>query len=178
MSLKKSKSIGRAGNYASNNSNSMVIDQIKSPKNNNELDNASSDEENDMDEQAKDDENNQAVSLARVVPSIKNSGVTMRTSNNLNLYSRPGPVENHDLLQKRNCLLLKNNLIEHHNYVALPPDLWKHIYAWYSADWSIVRFLKRHSAEGVILDLYPLNGSERQETALDTDGEGAQTTVQ
>ena len=98
MSLKKSKSIGRAGNYASTNSNSMIIDQIKSPKNNNELDNASSDEENDMDEQAKDDENNQAVSLARVVPSIKNSGVTMRTSNNLNLYSRPGPVENHDLL--------------------------------------------------------------------------------
>ena len=36
--------------------------------------------------------------LARVIPSIKNSGVTMRTSNNLNLYSRPGPVENHDLL--------------------------------------------------------------------------------
>ena len=41
------------------------------------------------------------ISLARVVPSIKNSGVTMRTSNNLNLYSRPGPVENHDLLQNR-----------------------------------------------------------------------------
>jgi len=38
------------------------------------------------------------MNLARVVPSIKNSGVTMRTSNNLNLYSRPGPVENHDLL--------------------------------------------------------------------------------
>ena len=44
------------------------------------------------------------ATLARVVPSIKNSGVTMRTSNNLNLYARPGPVENHDLLQKRNCL--------------------------------------------------------------------------
>ena len=41
---------------------------------------------------------NNGISLARVVPSIKNSGVTMRTSNNLNLYSRPGPVENHDLL--------------------------------------------------------------------------------
>ena len=118
--------------------------------------------------------------LARVIPSIKNSGVTMRTSNNLNLYARPGPVENHDLLQKRNCLLLKNNLIEHHNYVALPPLIWKHIYSWYSADWSIVRFLRRDSAQGVILDLYPLHdGVDRHETThLDTDGEGALATVQ
>ena len=121
---------------------------------------------------------NNGISLARVVPSIKNSGVTMRTSNNLNLYSRPGPVENHDLLQKRNCLHLKNNLIEHHNYVALPPEIWKHIYSWYSADWSIVRFLRRDSAQGVILDLYPMHGSERYETThLDTDGEGAQSSA-
>jgi hypothetical protein len=54
------------------------------------------DEENDVNETKQGEE--EAVSLARVMPSIKNSGVTMRTSNNLNLYSRPGPVENHDLL--------------------------------------------------------------------------------
>ena len=70
--------------------------------------------------------------------------------------------------------MLKNNLIEHHNYVALPPELWKHIYAWYSADWSIVRFLRRDSAQGVILDLYPVHGADRYETTVqDTDGEGA-----
>lgn len=132
-----------------------------------------------MEETRQGEEVNEVTTLARVVPSIKNSGVTMRTSNNLNLYARPGIVENHDLLQKRNCLLLKNNLIEHHNFVALPTEIWKHIYAWYSADWSIVRFLRKDSAQGVILDLYPLNGMDRMDTNqnLDTDGEGAQTTL-
>ena len=124
-------------------------------------------------------ENRDAPSLARVVPSIKNSGVTMRTSVNLNLYARPGPIENHDLLQKRNCLLLKNNLIEHHNFVALPPLIWKHIYSWYDADWLIVRFLRRDSAQGVILDLYPMHYEERNETVhMDTDGEGALATAE
>ena len=60
------------------------------------------------------------VELIRIVPSIKNSGVSMRSSNTLNLYARPGPIENHTLLQKKNCMLLKPNLIEHHDYVALP----------------------------------------------------------
>jgi len=103
----------------------------------------------------------------------------MRTSNNLNLYARPGPIENHSLLQQRNCLQLKSNLIEHHNYVALPADIWKHIYAWYSADWSIVRFLRRDTTQGVILELYSNQESERFETQnMDTDGEGALATVQ
>ena len=109
-------------------------------------------EDSDVDETKQGEE---AVSLTQMVPLIKNLGVTMRTSNNLNLYSRPGPIENHDLLQKRNCLLLKNNLIEHHDYVALPSEIWKHIYQWYSSDWSIVRYLRKDSAQGVILDLNP-----------------------
>lgn len=57
-------------------------------------------------------------------------------------------------------MLLKPNLIEHHDYVALPADIWRHIYAWYSADWSIVRFLRKDSGMGVILDLYPNEGLE------------------
>ena len=124
------------------------------------------------------EDNDGVAPLARIVPSTKATGVTIRASNNLNLYAKPGPIENYDLLLKRNCLQLKSNLFEHHNYVALPPDIWRHIYAWYSADWSIVRFLRRDNAQGVILDLYPHHGSERQETThLDTDGEGASATV-
>ena len=95
------------------------------------------------------------VELIRIVPSIKSSGVSMRSCNTLNLYARPGPIENHTLLQKKNCMLLKPNLIEHHDYVALPAQIWRHIYAWYSSDWSIVRFLRKDSGIGVILDLYP-----------------------
>ena len=107
------------------------------------------------------------VELIRIVPSIKNSGVSMRSSNTLNLYARPGPIENHTLLQKKNCMLLKPNLIEHHDYVALPAQIWRHIYAWYSSDWSIVRFLRKDSGIGVILDLYPneLPIESRTETA-------------
>ena len=202
MSLKKqSKSIGRSTlainsangsqdetgadpesnkNYSSFHVSSQIMSPVSGVRTvagetevNNTLD-----DQDDIDE-TKRGEGGHSVSLARVVPSIKNSGVTMRTSNNLNLYSRPGAVENHDLLQKRNCLLLKNNLIEHHNYVALPPLIWKHIYSWYSADWSIVRFLRRDSAQGVILGLYPLNdGNDRHETThLDTDCEGGLATV-
>ena len=68
-------------------------------------------------------------------------------------------------------------MIEHHNFVALPTDIWRHIYAWYSADWSIVRFLRRDTAQGVMLDLYPMHGGERYDTNnLETDGEGAAAT--
>ena len=36
--------------------------------------------------------------VERVIPSIKNTGATMRTSNTLNLYTRPGMIENNSLL--------------------------------------------------------------------------------
>ena len=84
--------------------------------------------------------------VERTIPSIKNTGATMRTSNTLNLYARPGMIENNSLLQKSNCVLLKPNLIEHHDFIALPMAIWKYIYAWYSCDWSIVRFLQKDSA--------------------------------
>ena len=81
----------------------------------------------------------------------------MRTSNTLNLYQRPGPIENQSLLQEKNSMLLKGDLIEHHDFVALPGSIWKRLFAWYSADWSIMRMLREDSSHGVILDLYPLS---------------------
>ena len=36
--------------------------------------------------------------IDRVIPSIKNTGATVRTSSSLNLYSRPGMIENKLLL--------------------------------------------------------------------------------
>ena len=38
------------------------------------------------------------IAIARIVPSLKASGATMRSSNTLNLYARPGPIENQQLL--------------------------------------------------------------------------------
>jgi hypothetical protein len=53
------------------------------------------------------------------------------------LYTRPGPIENKHLLTKGNCLKLVPNLIEHHDFEAVCPEVWRHLYAWYGADWSI-----------------------------------------
>lgn len=54
---------------------------------------------------------------------------------------------------------LKENLVEHFDFEALTPAVWRYLYSWYSADWCIVRFLKRDksNAYGAILDLYPEN---------------------
>lgn len=37
-----------------------------------------------------------------------------------NLYSKPGEIENVNLLIKGNSMCLKPNLMEHHDYIALP----------------------------------------------------------
>ena len=113
--------------------------------------------------------------VERVIPSIKNTGATMRSTNTLNLYQRPGTIENQSLLQKQNCMLLKPNLIEHHDFVALPFSIWKYIFAWYSCDWSIVRFLRKDSAQGVILDLYPNPQSGILRTENETPRDGPDT---
>lgn len=36
---------------------------------------------------------------------------------------------------------LKENIIEHFDYEAVSPDVWRHIYSWYSADWCIMRYI-------------------------------------
>jgi len=52
---------------------------------------------------------------------------------------------------------LKENLIEHFDFEAVSPAVWKYLYSWYSSDWCIMRLLKRDKTnpQGVILDLYP-----------------------
>jgi DUSP domain len=54
---------------------------------------------------------------------------------------------------------LKENLVEHFDFEAVSPAVWKYIYSWYSADWCIMRYLKRDKMNplGAILDLYPEN---------------------
>ena len=52
---------------------------------------------------------------------------------------------------------LKENLIEHFDYEAVTPEVWRHLYSWYSADWCIMRYVRKDFANknGVFLDLYP-----------------------
>ena len=50
---------------------------------------------------------------------------------------------------------LRSNLIEHFDYEVISPDVWKHLYSWYSADMQVVRKLKRDYANQLVVDLYP-----------------------
>jgi hypothetical protein len=96
------------------------------------------------------------------------------------LYAKPSAVENASLLIKGNSMCLKPNLMEHHDYVGLPQEVWRHITAWYSADWTIVRFLKKDRlSQDVFLDLYPSEVSLKHEyfrKETKEDGDGASST--
>ena len=49
------------------------------------------------------------------------------------------------------------NIMEHFDFEALHPKVWKHLYSWYSADYQIVRNLKRDVLNRHVmkLELYP-----------------------
>ena len=77
------------------------------------------------------------------------------------LYEKPQRIINIGLLDpfiaKGQKQRLKSNLIEHFDFEALYPSVWKHLYSWYSADVQIVRSLKKDvlNRHVMILDLYP-----------------------
>jgi hypothetical protein len=74
------------------------------------------------------------------------------------LYTKPGRIENENLLAQRNFESgvggggidknvssmrgLRENLFEHYDFEALYPSIWMHLYSWYSADTQIARYLK------------------------------------
>jgi len=47
------------------------------------------------------------------------------------------------LLKNGKSMNLKENIIEHFDYEAISPEVWKYLYSWYSADWCILRYLKK-----------------------------------
>ena len=58
-------------------------------------------------------------------------------------YKRPGMIVNKHLTSKRDNFKLRTNVIEDHDYVVLPAPVWSLLYAWYEADMSMPRVLKR-----------------------------------
>ena len=71
----------------------------------------------------------------------------------INIYCRP-------LLKEGKNTELKDNLIEHFDFVVVSCEVWKHLYSWYSSDWTIVRFVRRDKTnkKSYFLDLYPEKG--------------------
>lgn len=63
------------------------------------------------------------------------------------------------LLNDGRSMNLKDNLVEHFDFEAISPTIWKYLYSWYSADWCVMRYLKRDrmNPHAAILDLYPEN---------------------
>jgi hypothetical protein len=54
------------------------------------------------------------------------------------LYEKPPRIVNEGLVvkeaKKGDRMKLRENLIEHFDYEALHPSVWKHLYSWYSSD--------------------------------------------
>ena len=74
-------------------------------------------------------------------------------------YKKPDTIKNGDLLVEggEKGIVLKDNLNMNYDFVAVSGETWKHLYAWYSADFSICRFMKRDKFNKRLmeLDLYP-----------------------
>lgn len=70
-------------------------------------------------------------------------------------------------------MFLKENIIEHFDYEAVSPDVWKHLYSWYSTDWCIMRYIKKDRVNryALVLDLYPEKKSMQIDDGADVDGQ-------
>jgi hypothetical protein len=63
---------------------------------------------------------------------------------------------------------LRENLIEHFDFEAVYPIVWKHLYSWYSADIQIARLLRKDAVNRNIirLDLYPIDDQTTRQSEL------------
>jgi hypothetical protein len=70
---------------------------------------------------------------------------------------KPNTLNFRSLLKDGRSMSLKENIIEHFDFEAVTPGVWRLLYSWYSADWCVMRLLKRDrvNAFGCVLDLYP-----------------------
>ena len=99
------------------------------------------------------------------------SGVFSRK--NAFYYLKPGMIENADLLKDRSVVQrgrsmnqqmsniyasLKEEVMEHFDFEAVPFEVWRYLKAWYSCDIALLRFLKRDrllNRNQLFLELYP-----------------------
>lgn len=73
-------------------------------------------------------------------------------------YKSPGPIINAPLLRGSAGDFLKSSLVEHHDYEAIPEEVWVYIVRWYNCDRQIVRVICwDNQSEQTYLDLYPVN---------------------
>ncbi len=63
-------------------------------------------------------------------------------------------------------LLLRHPLLEHYDFEAVPPTVWRYLRAWYGCDASVARLLVKDKSapKAYVLDLYP-RGLRKQSSA-------------
>lgn len=66
-------------------------------------------------------------------------------------------IKENEMQKQENFYELRENLLEHYDYVALPKKLFKLFKTWYGVDFEIVRYLKPDPTQNnkMVLDLYP-----------------------
>ena len=69
-------------------------------------------------------------------------------------------MTNCDLLLDNQSINLRMNLIENFDFVAVPSIIWKYLYSWYSADWSISRTLVTDTLNCLDISICSKNESE------------------
>ena len=105
------------------------------------------------------------------VEEMSNFKLPLNDSNNGSLkveeYKKPGKIRNQPLLSNSNryqstlvntnYISLKPNLIEHHDYVLVPADVWAYFKSWYDFDFALLRYIKRDQMnhDKLYLELYP-----------------------
>ena len=52
-------------------------------------------------------------------------------------------ISNRCILKAGRSIELKDDLVEHFDFIVISCDVWKLLYSWYSADCTIVRFMRR-----------------------------------
>lgn len=86
----------------------------------------------------------------------------------MELYPRPGPINNRELLRQEAIsdlanfnpeLELKENLLEHHDYIGVNKKVYDVLANWYGADFEICRVLRPDpfQQDKTYLELYPSN---------------------
>ena len=71
------------------------------------------------------------------------------------LGSRPGPIDNSDLIGEFEGEI-KLNLMQNHDFLLVPPNIWDKLYEWYGGGPIISRErYYEHKSGKFLYDLYP-----------------------
>jgi hypothetical protein len=102
-------------------------------------------------------------------PSASLHSLTTEQHGNTLLYEKPGIIKNcrlldseimedsnfpHQRITEHYNTKLKPGLVEHFDFQSVSARVWKHLNAWYSADYKICRRLVP-DVQSIKLDLYP-----------------------